>query len=119
MKFEDTYDWIFDGQFLRLTSKPAGDFAGTVSIMGVDPVTGQFTTWGFHADGFVSRGSSRLLKEGVWVGPWNAVGPKGSIKSRSRLTKVDDDTVRLKVLERTIEGDIPEYPEVTTWRRNR
>lgn len=119
VQFEDTYKPILDGRFLQLTSKPAGEFSANVTILGIDPVTKKFTWWGYHADGFVSIGTSRQVKEGVWVGPWNARGSEASISSRGRLTKVDDDTIKYEILERTIKGDLPEFPKVTIWKRKR
>ncbi len=52
--YEDTYERIQDGEFVMLTSKPAGDFPASITILGVDPVSKKFTWWGFSADGTVA-----------------------------------------------------------------
>ena len=119
LQFEDTYHWIIEDKFLGLTSKATGEFPEAFTIMGVDPITKKFTSWSFHADGSVGTWTSRQTKKGVWVGPWNATGPKGSVTSRGRLTKVNNDTIKYEVLDSSIEGDVPEFPPVTIWKRKR
>jgi hypothetical protein len=116
-RFENTYEWFLDEQFLRLTAKAAGDFSESVEILGVDPKTGKFTSWRFSASGMVSMGTIRQIKDGVWVGLGGGKGPKGSVSSRDRVTKINDNTVRYEILEQNIDGDVPEFTEVSTWKR--
>jgi hypothetical protein len=118
-RFEDTYEWILDKKFLRLTSKASGDFSEGVTVFGVDPKTGKFTSWGFNADGMVSRGTSKQVRDGVWVGPWGGIGPMGSVSSRAKVTRVDDNTVRYEILEQDIDGDVPAFTKVSIWKRKR
>lgn len=118
-KFEDTYERILDGKFVRLTSKAAGGFPASVSVLGVDPVTNKFTQWGFDADGGVSIGTTTLAADGTWVGEWHGKGPKGNGSSKSRLTRVDADTVKYEVLEQKLEGELKPFTTVTIWKRNR
>lgn len=118
-EFESTYERILDGQFMRLTNKAAGGFPAAVSILGVDPVTKKFTQWGFDADGLVSIGTTTLAADGTWVGEWHGKGPKGTVTSKFRLTRVDADTAKYEVLEQKLEGDLKPFAKVTIWKRHR
>lgn len=117
--FEDTYERILDGKFMRLTSKGAGGFPAGISILGIDPVTKKFTQWSFDADGGVAIGTSTLTADGAFLGEWHGKGPKGSGNNRSRLTTVDADTVRFEILEEKLEGGLKPFPKVTIWKRKR
>ena len=79
-KFEDTYELILGGKFLKLTSKAAGEFPAAVVFMGVDPVTGKSSWWGFDTDGAVSTGTNSLVGDGVWEGIQTGKGPKGGMR---------------------------------------
>jgi hypothetical protein len=115
--YEDTYTRIQDGAFVMLTSKPAGDFPASISILGVDPVTKKFTWWGFAADGTVSSGTSKQMRDGVWVGPFNGKGPKGEMTSRGRLTRVDENTIKYDILEEERDPDVPGFAKSSIWKR--
>lgn len=117
--YEDSYERIQDGQFVMLTSKPVGQFPASVTVLGVDPVTKKFTWWGFSADGTHSLGTSRQIKSGVWVGPFNSNGPKGEMTSRGKLTKVDKDTIKYEILEQTKDDGVPSFATFSTWKRKR
>ncbi len=117
-QFEDTYEPILGGRFLRLTSKGVPGFPASVTIVGVDPATKICTFWGFNAKGGVSTGASTLVADGVWVGESNAVGPDSRSSWRSRLTKIDDNTVKFEVSGQTIDGDLAPFPSETIWKRH-
>jgi hypothetical protein len=117
--FEDSYERILDGRFVRLRSKGTGDFPEQISIFGVDPVTEKFTWRGFGADGSVVISTSTLLDDVTWGGNYHRHGPKGSARSKFRLTKVDSDTIKLEVFEQFVKGADKPFPFVSIWKRKR
>ncbi len=99
-QFENTYERILDGKFVRLTAKAAGGFPASVAILGVDPVTKKFTQWEFDADGGTAIGTSYAGSRRHMGYEWQGKGPKGNAKSKSRLTFVDANTAKLRFSNR-------------------
>ena len=118
-QFESKYESILDGKFLLFTGKAADVFPGSVSIVGVDPATKQFTSWGVDGKGGVSIERTKLASEGVWTNEFSLIGPNRSESSKSRLTKIDQDTVKFEVLEWTQNGNPQPLGPASIYKRNR
>lgn len=114
--FEDKYELVLGGKYLKLTSRSSGGFPAGVSYVGVDPATGECNWWGFNADGSVSKGTMSLAKDGEWEGDFLNNGPTGSVKSKYRLTRVDAETIKYEILEQEVTGQMETFAIVSEWK---
>ncbi len=115
-QLEHTYRWLDGGRFMQLSGK--GGLAPYSGIVGVDPRTGNCAWWNFNENGAVSANVMTLEADGVWLLEGRGAGPKGDIRYRGKLTRVDADTVNEEVLEFVYNSE-KQKPGTNVWKRRR
>jgi len=115
-KLEHSYSWAAGEKFAQLKTK--GGISPSVAIFGVDLEADSCNWWFFSDDG----GHSKLLltqeSDGVWILQGQGMGVDGKTKYKSRVTRIDDDTINEDIVE--LVGNGVKQPNTTiTWKRQR
>ena len=115
---QHTYKWMIEGKFMQRTAK--GGAAPDVGVIGVDLKTQQCTWWFFHESGGTSVSTCTQEQDGVWLFDGAGQDPKGDVRYKGRVTRVDEDTLSEEVLEYFVNGkkQITDTTEFT-WKRIR
>jgi hypothetical protein len=109
-----SYRQLKNNPFIQLTVE--GNRLPYFCVIGVEPQTKKCTWWFFNNDG--STGKDLLTQEadGVWLLEGTGTGPKGEIRYKGRLKRVDANTSVEEVIELVIYGERQE-PRTNTWKR--
>jgi hypothetical protein len=74
-------------------------------MIGVHPETKKCTWWFFNEDGGIGTGVLTQEADGVWLLENKGIGPKGEIRYKGKLTRVDANTVKEEVTEFVVYGE--------------
>ena len=113
--------WIENQHFLArnyAVTKSGKETSTGLQIIGVDPSTGQITSWSFSSDGGHAVGLWAPHEDG-WIVESSGVLKDGSETGATHiLSRKDKDTLLWKSSDRSL-GDalLPDTPEVTLKRR--
>ncbi len=121
-KFEVTYDWLGNGNFIRgetTVLSDEGKPSGGTQIIGKDPLTGRIVSWSFNADGGLGYGE--WAKEGAhWLIRTQGVTADGMPTSAVNILYDADNNVHSwQSVNRTV-GDqiLPRTKEVVIERKS-
>lgn len=113
--------WIENRQFLarsHAATKGGEEVSSGLQVIGVDPSTGQITSWMFSGNGSHAMGRWVPHDKG-WIVETNGVMKDGTETSATNtLTRQDQDTLIWKSTNRTIgSATLPDTPELTLKRK--
>jgi hypothetical protein len=121
VQVETNCRWIENREFLARThvAREADKVTSTgLQIIGVDPSTGQITSWSFSSDGAHAMGRW-VPQDNGWIVESVGVMKDGTETSATHtLSRQDKDTLLWKSANRTL-GDalLPDTPQVTLQRK--
>ena len=115
-KEEIRWERILDKAFIRLTWKVGAE--SREEIHGLDPVTGQWTFWGFDSSGRTYTGVGESVKAGEWSYRSAGQGKNGPNSSKTKDVKVGADEERFEIQEYTLDGK-KQPAEVQVWKRTK
>jgi hypothetical protein len=113
-KEEARWEWILDKSFIRLTWKIGED--SREEIHGIDPVTGQWTLWGFDSQGRVYKGVGQSAKPGEWSYRTSGQGRGGPLSIKHKDVKLGPNEDRYEIKEFILDGK-KQPTEVQVWKR--
>jgi hypothetical protein len=94
-------EWILDESLIRLTWKTGAE--SREEFHGIDPATGQWTTWGFHSKGRVIRASARARRRASGVTGFGP-GKDGPMSIKHKNVKLGPDEDRYEIHEFILDG---------------
>ncbi len=118
-QISNSYQRAVNNQFVRLTTKGSVDaFVSFEAMIGIDPETKKCSWWVFNEHGGVGKVVMTQEAVGVWMLEGKAIGPKGKVQIRTRLKRVDADTIEEQQIEVVVDGE-KQPTRTNTWTRKR
>ena len=114
-QFVNEFRWLAGNRFIRNVGSINGEPFGGITITGVDPETDKVTTWWFLRRR-TSKTTMASEKQGVWIGTGEFVNADGDkVKQTIKTTFVDEDEIRMEMVERSVNGEKQDVESTPPW----
>ncbi len=99
--------WVADKKFLELSynTRDKGSIGRSgIQIIGVDPLSGEVTSWSFDSTGGYGHGSWRLLKRGMIIQSRGMLPDGAPTTSDEIVSRIDEDSFSWQSVNRAVAG---------------